>query len=1042
MTILIVILVLGSGVFTYKNLERELFPEIEFPNIFIATLYPSANPETVMRDVTEPIEEAIENLEGLRDIQSTSSNNLSFVQVTFEFGEDMKDAERAIQSSIGSLLLPTGVKKPQVTRLNNNTFPVLQLSVKGDRDIPSLQRIVSELITPKIKNIQGVFSVDVLGEVDEQVNVTVDIQKLKESGLSLQSLISAIRANNNSFSVGEIDQMGKTFPIRSTHELGALEDVNNLPIGFEPLSTAITSPQNVKGRRVIRLRDVAVVELSTADAGSISRTNGGPSLTISVIKEPDANTVTVTNRILQVLDDDSDFPTDVEVFVLQNDGPEVERQLSNLLREGLLGFLFAMAAVFVFLINMKPTLIRGMKITLRPTAIIGISIPLSVLTGVLIMGLSGLSLNFMSLAGLAIAVGRVVDDSIVVLENTYRHLQLGESRIDAAINGTREVGAAIVSSTLTTVVVFVPLAFIQGLVGEFFTPFALSVSYALLASTLVALTVVPVLAVILLREGDFPDDSSISQETLIQRLYTPILRWSLQHGVVTLSGAVCIVMASLLLLFLIPITFFPGGTPKFITMNLEMPLGSGVKDTFGQVLRVEDVLQTFEESGFIEVYQVTLGSAADDFGPGAAAGDFTRAGFFLKLSEDVPDNIANQIRYDMDLLELEKIGADLFLNEISGGPPSDALEITVTGGKFSYISNVSDELERKLSGLPGLINVGSDVSQARDEIAIRVNPTLAAEFGLSTESVGQQIQQLLVGQTVTTIDLDGESLDVVIKGYLDYSNDIDQLKNMNLQGSVEIIKLGLISDIAIEQGPVSISRYDLERSANITGDIVGQDTRAVGQEVEEIISALDLPPSVSIKTGGIFEQINEGFQDVFIAMVVGVILVYLVMVATLGSIRDPFIIVLSLPLAIVGALVALTVSDRTLSLSALMGFLLLIGVVVTNAIVLITFVKQLRDRGMDIYSALMEGGRTRVRPILMTAFTTTFALLPLALSSNDDGGIIGAELATVVIGGLVSSTFLTLVSVPVLYQVLHHSFPNLLIRILRMVTKNDAIASE
>ena len=510
----------------------------------------------------------------------------------------------------------------------------------------------------------------------------------------------------------------------------------------------------------------------------------------------------------------------------------------------------------------------------------------------------------------------------------------------------------------------------------------------------------------------------------------------------TLAGAICVVIASLLLLLLIPITFFPGGTPKFITMNLEMPLGSGVKDTFGQVLRVEGVLQAFEESGFIEVYQVTLGSAADDFGPGAAAGDFSRAGFFLKLSEDVPDNIASQIRSDLDLLELGKIGADLFLNELSEGPPSDALEITVTGGKFSYISNVSDELERQLSGLPGLINVGSDVSQARDEITIRVNPTLAAEFGLSTKSVGQQIQQILVGQTVTTIDLDGESLNVVVRGDLDYSNEIDQLKNMNIQGSVEIIKLGLISDIAIEQGPVSISRFDLERSANITGHIIDQDTRAVGQEVEKIISELDLPPSVSIKTGGIFEQINEGFQDVFIAMIVGVVLVYLVMVATLGSIRDPFIIVLSLPLAIVGALVALTVSDRTLSLSALMGFLLLIGVVVTNAIVLITFVKQLRDRGMDIYSALMEGGRTRVRPILMTAFTTTFALFPLALSSKDDGGIIGAELATVVIGGLVSSTFLTLVSVPVLYQVLHDSFPNLLRRILRTFTKNDGVTSE
>ena len=396
----------------------------------------------------------------------------------------------------------------------------------------------------------------------------------------------------------------------------------------------------------------------------------------------------------------------------------------------------------------------------------------------------------------------------------------------------------------------------------------------------------------------------------------------------------------------------------------------------------------------------------------------------------------------MDLLELDKSGAELFLNEISGGPPSDALAITITGNKFSYISDVSGELERKLSGLPGIVNVGSDISQARDEITIRVNPVLAAEFGLSTTSVGQQIQQMLVGQTVTTMDLDGESLNVVVMGNLDYTDDIDQLKNMDIEGSIEVIKLGSITDIAIEQGPVSISRYDLKRSANITGDIIGEDTRAVGQEVENIISQLDLPPSVTIITGGIFEQINEGFQDVFIAMVIGVVLVYLVMVATLGSIRDPFIIVLSLPLAIVGALVALTISDRTLSLSALMGFLLLIGVVVTNAIVLITFVKQLRDSGMDVYSALIEGGRTRVRPILMTAFTTTFALMPLAFSSADDGGIIGAELATVVIGGLVSSTFLTLVSVPVLYQSLHHSFPNLLTKAMGIFIRRNLISSE
>lgn len=1031
--ILVVLLVLAVGVYTFNQLERELFPEIEFPNIFILTLFPSANPETVEREVTEPIEEAIDGIQGLKEIQSTSSANLSLVQVTFEFGEDMKEAERTIQSSLSGIDFPVDVKDPQVTRLNNNTFPVLQLSVKGDRDIPSLQRLVDDLVIPQIDRIDGIFSVDVLGKVDEQVTVTVDTGKLEDLGLSMAQVTDAIRGNNSSFPAGQIDQAGSTFPVRATHELGSLQDIREVPVGFETTlnGSAGGSPQlratSFSGNRPVRLGDVATVELGTAKAASISRTNGQPSLTLVVIKEPDANTVDVTNQVLSALDGIEELPEDLEILVLQNDGPEVERRLSGLLREGLLGFFFAISAVFVFLINTRPTLLRGMRITLRPTAIIGVSIPLSILTGILAMAGAGLSLNIMSLAGLAIAVGRVVDDSIVVLENMYRHIQLGEDRMAAALNGTREVGAAIVSSTLTTVVVFIPLAFIQGLVGEFFTPFAMSVSFALLGSTLVALTAVPVLGVLLLREGDFPDDArtGADRDTWLQRGYTPILRWALGHKAITVLGAVLIVGSSLVLLRVIPVTFFPAGTPEFITMDLEMETGTSVRKTFEQVARIEEVLQEFEEMGYVEVYQVTLGSSSDDFGLGTSAGNFHIAGFFLRLSGTVPDDIAERIRSHPDLDVLEEAGATLTVNEIAGGPPSDALEITITGSNFTSISTAARDLEAALAEIEGIVNVKSDVSVARDEVTIRVDPLAAAEFGLTTDLVGQQVNQFIVGRTVTEVDLEGVTLDVVVRGRPEDADDLGKLKNLKVQGQLGLVKLGSISEIAIEQGPLSISRFDLERSASISGDIIAEDTQAVGREVDSAIAAVDLPPGVSVKSGGIFQQIEEGFQDVITAMIVGVILVYLVMVASLGSLRDPFIIVLSLPLAIVGALVALAVTDKTLSLSAMMGLLLLIGVVVTNAIVLITFVEQLRDRGMGVYDALIEGGRTRVRPILMTAFTTTFALIPLAVSPSGEGGIIGPELATVVIGGLVSSTFLTLVAVPVLYTLFHASIPGL-----------------
>jgi HAE1 family hydrophobic/amphiphilic exporter-1 len=1025
-TLLVVILVLVAGVYTYQNLQRELFPDIEFPNITIFTVYPNANPETIEREVTEPIEEAIDGIEGLKEIQSSSSENTSVVLLTFDFGEDMDEAERTIESNINGINFPDEVNDPVVSRINNNTFPVLQLSVLGDRDIPSLQRIVDDIIVPRIDRIDGVAEVNILGKVDERVTITVDTEKLEDLGLSMLQVSNAIRDNNTSFSGGDIDQGGANFPIRATHEFGSLEDIRELTVGFErPLPVgAVAAPTIIdrRGDRPVRLRDVAEVEFGAADSTSISRTNGKPSLNLVVLKDPDANTVDVTSAALEALDGIEGLPPDIEILILQNDGPEVEDQLSGLLQEGLIGFLFAISAVFVFLLNTRPTLLRGIGITLRPTAIISVSIPLSILTGVLIMGASNLSLNFMSLSGLAIAVGRVVDDSIVVLENMYRHLQRGEDRFQAAIDGTREVGAAIVSSTLTTVVVFIPLAFIPGLVGEFFTPFAMAVSFALLASTLVALTAVPVLGVMLLREGDFPaEDGSLEggRDTLIQRVYTPILVWTLRHKLATLGSAVVVTGASLLLVLVIPVTFFPAGTPQFLTIDIELPLGSSVGQTFAEMAKVETVLERFRQEGAVAVYQGTLGSRSDEFGPGGGGGGLHIAGYFTKLSPEVTPDIADRIRAQMPLSD----DVTISVAEISNGPPGGALEITVYGSNFTDISAVAKELEVKLAAIDGVINVSSDVSDARNEVTINVGPNAAAEFGLTAFEVGRQLNQFVVGARVGEVDLEDLTLDIVVRGQPDDVADIDQLKNLDIEGPLGTVKLGSISRIGIEQGPVSISRFDLERSATLTGEITAADTGAVGVLVNDVIASIDLPPGVSIKTGGIFEQINEGFQNVFTAMVVGIILVYLVMVASLGSLRDPFIVVLSLPLAIVGALSALAITDRSLSLSAMMGLLLLIGVVVTNAIVLITFVEQLRQNGLGVYDALIEGGRTRLRPILMTALTTTFALIPLAVSSGGEGDIIGAELATVVIGGLVSSTFLTLIVVPVIYTAFHVNLP-------------------
>ena len=1029
-TMLVIVLILVAGVYAYNDLERELFPDIEFPNITITTYYPTADPETVVREVTEPIEDVIAGMDGLEQIQSRSQQNLSSVLATFNFGEDMDEAERTIESNVNGIQFPSGVEFTTISRINNETFPVMQLSVAGDRDIASLQRLLDDVVVPSIEGVDGVFEVFILGRVDERIAVTVDTDKLQDLGLSINQVSTAISGNNIGIPAGSITDGATTFPVRTTHQLGSIRDIESLVIGYEQVSLpgagpAAQGPRDSQGLRPVLLSDVATVELGTSDAAGIARTLGKPSLNLWIIKKPEANTLEVTNTVLEEIEG-FQLPPDVEILEISNNGPIVEESLSDLLREGLLGFLFAITAVFIFLLNTRPTLLRGLALTLRPTTIIAISIPLSVLGGIILLRLTDISLNFMSLAGLAIAVGRVVDDSIVVLENMYRHIQRGEDRFQAALIGTQEVGAAIVASTLTTVVVFIPLAFIQGLVGEFFTPFALAVSYALVASTFVALTAVPVLGAALLQPGDIPeaeeDHLQLGRETWLQRLYSPILIWTLRHKFISLLAAIIITGSSISLVTIIPITFFPAGTPDYLIMNIELEEGTAVSRTYEHVARVEDILDQFVQEGHLSLYQVTIGQAADDFDVGVGTGNLHLAGFTMRVAEGAPREIAELVRAR---LPEPGEGVRYFLDEVTDGPPAAGLELRVVGPNYTDITVAARELEDRLSKLDGIVNLDSNVTSARDEVAIRIDNGEAAQHGLNTLAVAQQVNQFVVGRAVTEIDVDDVTLDVVVRGMPDEVDDIEKLKDLDIEGPFGTVKLGSISEIGVERGPVTVTRFDRERSATITGTITAVDTRAVGSQVQNAIDSLALPPGVEVKTGGIFDQVNEGFQDVFLAMAIGVVLVYLVMVASLGSLRDPFIIVFSLPFAVVGALIALAVTDRTLSLSAMMGFLLLIGIVVTNAIVLITFVEQLRQRGLNVYEALVTGGRVRIRPILMTAFTTTFALLPLALSGDAGGGIIGAELATVVIGGLISSTLLTLIVVPIAYTIMHSTIPGI-----------------
>ncbi len=1021
--ILAIFLVLGSGIFAYRTLQVELFPQIEFPLVTVFTTYPSADPEAVATTVTGPIERAIAGTAGLETIQSTSFEGNSAVFATFEYGTDMTEAESVIAAAVNSITFGAGVDEPDVGRFNPDQIPVIEFSVVSDRSVSEIQGIVESRILPELSGIEGVMEIVLSGEVDRSVRVVVDADKVRSSGVSLFQISGALRENNLTLPAGVVFDGEQAVIAKTTHEFDSVEDLKDVIVGASD-----SGP--------VRLSDVAEVTFGEGRPESISRTNGRPGIGVGVSKTPEANTLDVTTAVNEALDGIAGLPPDIEIIVVSDQGPAIKNQVDTLVREAIFGFLFAVTVVFAFMLTIRPTIIRGLFNTVRPTVVIGLSIPLSVFTGILLMSWQDMTLNFMTLGGLAISVGRVVDDSIVVLENVYRHIQAGRDRWRAALEATTEVGPAIFASTMTTVVVFLPLAFIQGLVGAFFLPFALTVTFALIASLVVALTAVPVLGALLLRPGDLPEGAGdegeiMLPETWMQRVYGRILKWVLGHRIITMATAIGITILSLGLTAIIPVNLFGGGDDRALRIELALPAGTPVNETLAEVIEVENRLSEISDA-----YTVSIGATGLVFG--SAPGGPEQASFFANLADDAPDDIANILRR-----ELDKPGRSLSIVEVQDGPPGGGVEIFVTGPDYDDISATSEELFTALSTIDGIVNLENTVSKARDEISIQVDPERAALIGLTTRQVGLQLSQYLIGQTVTSIKVDGETVDVVLVGDPRSVAGVEGIKSLVIVGPAGSAPLGDIADPVVREGPVSISRTDGVRSASITGDIIVDDTQAVGVLIDEKIADLQERPGVNVTSGGIFAEIAEGFQAIFVTMAIGIILVYLVMVASLGSLRNPFVIVTTLPFALIGVLVALAVTGRSLGLPAMMGILLLIGIVVTNAIVLITFVEQQREKGMSVYDALTSGARVRLRPILMTALTTSFALLPLALVSEGSGGLISAELATVVIGGLISSTALTLIVVPIVYLFFNETMPNFFGRLLRRGTRLPAaVATE
>ncbi len=753
----------------------------------------------------------------------------------------------------------------------------------------------------------------------------------------------------------------------------------------------------------VRLGDVATVKEEEAKADSLTRTNGKPSLAVVVTMDHDGSAVSISNAVEDKLPGlREQLGSGATLTVVSDQGPAVSKAISGLTTEGGLGLLFAVLVILVFLASIRSTLVTA------------VSIPLSVVLALIVLWTRDLSLNMLTLGALTIAIGRVVDDSIVVLENIKRHLGYGEERKDAILGAVREVAGAVTSSTLTTVAVFLPIGLVGGMVGELFGSFSLTVTAALLASLLVSLTVVPVLSYWFLRPPKgTPEDAAearrLAEEkearSRLQRFYVPVLRFATRRRLVSVAIAVVVLVGTFGMAPLLKTNFFDQGEQKVLSIQQELKPGTSLASTDEQAKKVEKLLG---DTKGVKDYQVTIGSSG--FMAAFGGGTDTNQASYQVMLEDSASYTDVQDHIEDGLAELDGIGT----TTVAGGDGfgSQDLSVVVKAADAQVLREASEQVRKAVAGLDDVTDVTSDLAQSVPRISVKANAK-AAEAGFTDQTLGAAVAQAVRGTPAAKATLDDTERDVVIKS-AQPATTMAELKALNLGAA----KLGDIATVQMVDGPVSMTRIDGQRSATITAKPTGDNTGAVSADLQSKINGLDLPAGATAEIGGVTADQDEAFVNLGLAMLAAIAIVFMLLVGTFRSLAQPLILLVSIPFAATGAIGLLIATGTPMGVPAMIGMLMLIGIVVTNAIVLIDLINQYRKQGYGVVEAVVEGGRHRLRPILMTALATIFALLPMALGVTGEGGFIAQPLAVVVIGGLITSTLLTLLLVPTLYAML------------------------
>ncbi|MEV4976322.1 efflux RND transporter permease subunit [Streptomyces scopuliridis] len=996
------IIAIVFGAIAIPQLKQQLLPTIELPMVSVLAPYQGASPDVVEKQVVEPLENSIKTVDGISGITSTASEGNALVMASFDFGDsDTKQLVADVQQAVNRARsqLPTEVD-PQVVAGSTDDIPTVVLAVTSDKDQQALAGQLDRTVVPALEDISGVGQVSVDGVRDLQIAVTPDDKKLAAAGLNTMALSEALKAGGATFPAGSFSEDGKSRTVQVGGGFTSLKQIEDLRV--VPQAPAGGSGGGSAGAPApVRVGDIATVEQKPAAATSLTRTNGKPSLAVMATMDNDGSAVAISNAVKDKLPDlRKDLGSGATLTVVSDQGPAVSKSISGLTTEGALGLVFAVVVILVFLASIRSTIVTA------------VSIPLSVVLALIVLWTRDLSLNMLTLGALTIAIGRVVDDSIVVLENIKRHLGYGEERESAILTAVKEVAGAVTASTLTTVAVFLPIGLTGGMVGELFGSFSLTVTAALLASLLVSLTVVPVLSYWFLRPpkaalGVSPDEARRQAEekegrSRLQRLYVPVLRFATRRRMTSVVLAIVVLIGTFGMAPLLKTNFFDQGDQEVLSIKQELTPGTSLESADASAKKVEKVLSGIEE---IKDYQVTVGSSGfmAAFGGGTGA---NQASYQVTL-KDSASYEKTQDRIEKELAGLDGIGQTTIA--AGDGFGSQDLSVVVKASEADTLRKAADQVQAAVAKLDDVTDVQSDLSQSVPRISVKGNAK-AAEAGFNDTTLGLAVGQAVRGTTSGKAILDDTERDVVVTSAKP-AKTIAELKNLPLGP----VKLGQIADVKLVPGPVSMTRIDGSRAATITARPTGDNTGAVSASLQSEIDALDLPEGATASIGGVSQDQDDAFGKLALAMLAAIAIVFMLLVATFRSLIQPLILLVSIPFAATGAIGLLILTGTPMGVPAMIGMLMLIGIVVTNAIVLIDLINQYRSQGLGVVEAVIEGGRHRLRPILMTALATIFALLPMALGITGEGGFIAQPLAVVVIGGLVTSTLLTLLLVPTLY---------------------------